>query len=172
VVSPGEWGEPDGAFVTCSGNLLEYPGDKWAIGYSGNPIPHKYPGRDLAQRHGLFPGVPGVSGLATWRKGRMVALQADGEGEVATVLIVPPRERERVNADVAPSGYLRVAVRVWSSGSDLPGRTFTESDRLTGDSLAARVTWMGEERIGHTGKPIMLRVQMRPAKLFGCEFVE
>ena len=83
-MSPGKWGEPDGAFVTCSGNLLEYPGDKWAIGYSGNPIPHKYPGRDLAQRQGLFPGVPGVSGLATWPKGQLVALQANGEGEFAT----------------------------------------------------------------------------------------
>lgn len=172
VVSPGEWGEPDGAFVTCTGNLLEYPGDKWAIGYGGNPIPHKYPGRDLAQRKGLFPGVPGVGGLATWPKGRLVALQADGEGEFATVFVVPPDERLRVNAEVAPSGYLKVAVRTWGSREDLPGRTFAESDRVIGNSLAHRVTWKGEEIIGHKGQPITLRVQMRQAKLFGFEFGE
>ena len=105
--------------LLCTGNLLEYPGDKWGIGYSGNPIPHKYPGRDLAQRKGLFPGVPGVSGLATWPKGRLVALQADGEGEFATVFVVPPTDRLRVNADVAPSGYLKLAIRVWGASSGL-----------------------------------------------------
>jgi len=170
IVSPGKWGEPDGAFVTCSANLLEYPGDKWAIGYSGSPIPHKYPGRDLAQRKGLFPGVPGVSGLATWPKGRLVALQADGEGEFATVCVVSPGERLRVNVDVAPAGYLKLAVRKWGSGADLPGRSFADCDRVIGNSLAARVTWKGEDRIGHEGRPISVRVQMKQAKLFGVEF--
>jgi hypothetical protein len=111
-----------------------------------------------------------VSGLATWPKGRLVALQADGEGEFATVFIFPPTERLRVNADVAPSGNLKLAIRVWGKGEDLPGRTFAESDRLIGNSLAARATWKGEETIGHTGKPIMLRVRMNQAKLFGFEF--
>ena len=52
----------------------------------------------------------------------------------------------------------------------MPGRTFAESDRLIGNSLAARATWNGEETIGHKGQPIMLRVQMKQAKLFGFEF--
>jgi hypothetical protein len=170
VVIPGKWGEPDGAFVTCAGNLLEYPGDKWGIGYSGNPIPHKYPGRDIAQRKGLFPGVPGVSGLATWSKGRLVALQADGEGEFATVFIVPPTERLRTNANVAPSGYLKLAIRVWGNPDDLPGRTFADSERVLGDSLAARASWKRGQVIGHQGQPISLRFQMKQARLFGIEF--
>ena len=170
IVSPGKWGEPDGAFVLASGTLLEYPGDKWAIGYSGSPIPHKYPGRDMAQRKGLFPGVSGVSGLATWPKGRLVALQADGEGEFATVCVVPPGDRLRVNAEVAPAGYLKLAVRKWGGGTDLPGRSFADCDRVIGNSLAARVTWKGEDRIGHEGRPISVRVQMKQAKLFGIEF--
>ena len=116
--------------------------------------------------------MPGVSGLATWPKGRLAALQADGEGEFATVYVVPPGERLRVNADVAPSGYLKVALRVWGGGSDLAGRTFVESDRVIGNSLAHRVTWKGEDILGHGGKSIMLRVQMKQAKLFGFEFVD
>jgi hypothetical protein len=170
IVSPGRWGESDGAFVTCTGNLLDYPGDRWGIGYSGSPIPHKYPGRDLSQRKGLFPGVPGASGLAIWPKGRLVALQADDEGEFSTVFIVPPAERLRVNADVAPSGSLKVAVRVWGSRDDLPDRTWAKCDRLIGNSLAASVTWKGQDTIGHNGCAIMLRVQMKQAKLFGFEF--
>jgi len=170
VVSPGKWGDPDGAFVLASGNLLEYPGNKWAIGYSGSPIPHKYPGRDLSQRKGLFPGVSGVSGLATWPKGRLVALQADSEGQFATVCVVPPTDRIRLNADVAPAGYLKLAVRPWDSGSDLRGRSFAECDRVIGNSLAAPVTWKGEGIIGHKGQAVSLRVQMKQAKLFGFEF--
>lgn len=130
--------------------------------YFGEPV----------QLKGLFPGVPGVSGLATWPKGRPVALQADGEGEFATVYVVPPGDRLRVNADVAPTGYLKVAVRTWGSREDMPGRTFAESDRIIGNSLAHRVTWKGEETIGHDGRPIMLRVQMKQAKLFAFEFVD
>ena len=173
VIAPGKWGESDGAFVLASGNLLEYPGDKWGIGYSGSPIPHKYPGRDITQRKGLFPGVPGVSGLATWPKGRLVALQADGEGgrqgEFATVCVVPPADRLRVNADVAPAGHLKLAVRLWGTSADLSGRSFAECDRIIGNSLAAPVTWKGEETIGHKGNPISIRVQMKQAKLFGIE---
>lgn len=170
VVKPGEWGEPDGAFVTCIGNLLEYPGDKWGIGYSGSPIPHKYPGRDLTQRAGLFPGVPGVSGLATWPRGRLVALQADEDGEFSTVFIVPPAARLRVNADVAPTGHLKVAIRPSGSRDDLPGHTFAECDPLVGSSLAARVTWNGQELKNDPMKPIMLRVQMKRVKLYGFQF--
>ncbi|MBK9138929.1 MAG: hypothetical protein IPM17_09240 [Verrucomicrobia bacterium] len=75
-----------------------------------------------------------------------------------------------MNADVAPSGYLKVAVRTWSSRQDLPGRTFAESDRIIGNSLVHRVTWKSEDKIGHQGRPVMLRVQMRQAKLFAFEF--
>jgi hypothetical protein len=170
VVAPGNWGEPDGAFVTCAGNLLEYPDGTWGIGYSGSPIPHKYPGRDVAQRKGLFPGVPNVAGLATWPRGRLVALQADDEGQFATVFIVPPGNRLRANADVAPTGYLKVAIRLWGQDDDLPGRTFADCDRLVGNHLAAPVSWRGQDTIGHNGRPIMLRVQLKQAKLFAFEF--
>jgi len=88
------------------------------------------------------------------------------------VFVVPPGDRLRVNAGVAPSGCLKVAVRIGSSGSDLPGRTLAKSDRLIGTSLAHRTTWKNEEAIGHGGKPAMLRVPMKQAELFELEFVE
>jgi hypothetical protein len=79
-------------------------------------------------------------------------------------------ERLRVNADVAPSGNLKIAVRLWSQKDDLPWHTFADSDRLIGNSLPARLTWKGREIIDHKGQPIMLRVRMNQAKLFGFEF--
>lgn len=83
-----------------------------------------------------------------------------------------PAERLRANADVAPSGYFKVAVRTWGSREDLHGRTFADSDRIIGNSLAHRTTWKGEGIIRHSGKPIMLRVQMKQARLFAFEFVD
>ncbi len=170
VVSPGNPGERDGSFLTCTGELLQYPGEKWGIPYSGVPIPHKYPGRDITARKGLFPGVEGVSGLATWPKGRLVALQCDDEGEFATVAVVPPGEHIRLNASVPPTGYIQVAVRLFGQGGDVAGRTFDDTDRLVGDGLAMPVTWKGESAMKHEGKPVILRFRLRQAKLFSVEF--
>lgn len=170
VVNCGEPGEPDGGFVVCSGNLLEYSGDKWCLPYSGNPIPHKYPGRDINQRKGLFPGLRGVSGLATWPKGRLVALQCDEVGEFATVAVIPPGDRIRLNATVKPTGYIKAAVRLYGSQDDLPAHTFEDTDGLVGDDLAMPVTWKGDEIIPHHGKPVILRFKLKQCKIFGIEF--
>lgn len=169
VVATGAPGSPDGSMVVCTGNLLEYPGDRWGIPYSGAPIPHKYPGRDFAKRKGLFPGVAGANGLATWPKGRLVALACDGEGEFATVAVVPRGDRIRLNASIEPTGHIRTAVRTLDAGP-IPGRGFHEADRLLGDGLALPVRWNGEGDLGHQGKPIILSFQLRQAKVFGVEF--
>ncbi|MBI5091956.1 MAG: hypothetical protein HZB26_05870 [Candidatus Hydrogenedentes bacterium] len=169
VVDMGAPGAPDGGYVTVSGNLLEYPGDRWGITYGGNPIPHKYPGRDPAKRKGLFPGVQGVGGIATWPKGRLVALQCDEEGEFATVAVIPKGEHIRLNASVKPTGYIKTAVRAIGRG-DIPGRGFDEADRLVGDGLAMPVTWKGETTLNNEGAPVALRFQLRQAKLFAVEF--
>ena len=55
--------------------------------------------------------MPGVSGIATWPKGRLVALECHEEGRFATVAVVPRGDRIRLNASVKPSGYIQVAVR-------------------------------------------------------------
>jgi len=170
VVTCGNPGEPDGGFVVCSGNLLEYPDNRWCLAYSGNPIPHKYPGRDLNLRKGLFPGLSGASGLATWPKGRLVALQCDEIGEFATVAVIPPNDRICLNAIVKPTGYIKVAVRIYGGSEDMSGHTFEDTDRLVGDSLAMPVSWKGDAVIPHQGKPIILRFQLKQAKLFGIEF--
>jgi len=181
VVTCGNPGEPDGGFVVCSGNLLEYPDNRWCLAYSGNPIPHKYPGRDINLRKGLFPGLNGVSGLATWPKGRLVALQCDEIGEFATVAVIPTSDRIRLNAMVKPTGYIKMAVKIYGGSEDMfgsltdakglqSGRTFEDTDRLVGNSLAMPVTWKGDAVIPHQGKPIILRFQLKQAKLFGIEF--
>ena len=50
------------------------------------------------------------------------------------------------------------------------GAAVADSDRFIGNSLAARATWKGDPNIGHKDQPIMLRVQLKQARLFGFEF--
>jgi len=169
VVELGAVGAPDGGYVVCSGNLLEYADQKWGITYGGQPIPHKYPGRAFDKRQGLFPGVQGVGGIAMWPKGRLVALQCDEEGEFATVAVVPRGERIRLNASVKPSGYIKTQIRTYGGGI-IEGRTFDASDRIIGDNLEFPVTWNGEDGLNHGGKPVILAFKLRQAKLYGVEF--
>jgi len=170
IVETDAPGTPSGGYVVCSGNLLEYPDATWGISYGGNPIPHKYPGRNVEKRQGLFPGVPGEGGIATWPKGRLVAVQCDEEGEFATLAVVPRGDFIRLNASVKPTGYIRVAVRRFGAGSDVPGRTFEDADRVVGDGLEIPVTWKGEGNLNHEGTAVVLRFRLRQAKLFGVEF--
>ncbi|MHB8863531.1 MAG: hypothetical protein ACYC6N_14110 [Pirellulaceae bacterium] len=170
VVDTGAPGTSTGGYVVCSGNLLEYPEDTWGLTYGGNPIPHKYPGRNFEKRKGLFPGVASESGIATWPKGRLVALQCDEEGEFATVAVIPRGDRICLNASVKPTGYIKVAVRRFDQGSDLPGRTFEQADRIVGDGLKMPVTWQKDGNIPHEGAAVILRFQLRQAQLFGIEF--
>ncbi len=169
VVTVGVPGAADGGHVVCSGNLLAYPDDTWGIGYSGSPIPHKYPGRDMEQRKGLFPGVSGVNGIAVWSKGRLVALQCDEEGEFATVAVLPKGDRIRLNAMVPPTGYIKVAVSILHKG-DMEGCSFDNTDPIIGDGLELPVSWNGNAEINHGGEPVIFRFRLRQAKLFGLEF--
>ena len=89
------------------------------------------------------PACRASSGMATWPKGRLVALECDDEGRFATVAVVPPGDRIRLNASVKPTGYIKVAVQRFGQG-DVPGRSFDDADRLVGDGLALPVTWRGE----------------------------
>jgi|GEM_PF-297030 len=170
IVETDAPGTPSGGYVVCSGNLLEYPDATWGISYGGNPIPHKYPGRNVEKRRGLFPGVPGEGGIATWPKGRLVAVQCDEEGEFATLAVVPRGNFIRLNASVKPTGYIKVAVRRFGTGSDVPGRTFEDADRVVGDGLEIPVTWKGEGNLNHEGTAVVLRFRLRQARLFGVEF--
>ncbi|MBD3181012.1 hypothetical protein GF312_01900 [Candidatus Poribacteria bacterium] len=170
VVPAGNPGESDGGHVVCVGNLLEFPGNRWCLSYNGSSIPHKYPGRDINQRKGLFPGLKGVSGMAAWTKGRLVALECEEMGEFATVAFIPPGDKIRLNAVVKPTGYIKIAVRPYGSHDDLAECTFDNTDRLVGDELEMPVKWNGESIIPHEGKPIILRFKLKQCKLFCIEF--
>ena len=172
VVARGAFGDRDGAYLQCRGNLVELPDGSWAVPYKGFPIPHKYPGRDVTLRHGLLPGVEEVSGFARWRPGRLVALECPEVGCFATVAVMPPGRRIELNAVIPPSGYIKVAA-CRMDGNPAEGRGFEDMDPFYGDETRFRVSWNGETDF-HLGsdEPLVLRFEMKQAELYAIHFAD
>lgn len=169
VVECGSPGEPDGMYIGCSPNLVSLPDGKWALPYQAHPIPHKYPGRNLEERKGLFPNIPVISGYACWTKGRLVALECPEEGNFSTIGLMAPTSKIRLNASVLPTGYIKIGVS-FLSGDMIPGRTLDDTDRIIGDGIELPVTWNGEYDLNNRGEPIILHFRLKQTKLFAVEF--
>jgi hypothetical protein len=173
VVEAGPLGSPEGGYVHCSPGLVELPGERWGLPYLGWPIPHKYPGRNYQGRRGLFPGLAERSGYATWPKGRLVALVADGIGEFQTLSFYPPGSQLTLNATIPPTGSIRISLltRDMDKGRvQLEGFSAADCDPLVGDALAHPVSWRGGSAIPSCDRPLILHVFMRNAKLYSIDF--
>jgi hypothetical protein len=149
----GQW---DGGCVWASPSLVEFPDGSFALPYRGDNFPHKYP---RGQRKvGL--------GYALWSKGRLVALEAPERGEFATIALMLPGRKLRINALTQRVGSILVQV------DGIDGRSFADATPIIGDQHWTPVTWKGQEDIGcRDGSPIVLRFKIERAKIFGLEFV-
>jgi hypothetical protein len=161
VFATGPSGAFDGGCIFAHPNLIELPDGSFALPYTGYNVPHKYPRR-------LWNYAPGY---ALWPKGRLIALQAEARGEFATVALVPPGRRLRINALTKRAGSIFVEVAAMD-GSPLPGHSFAESMRVTGDHHRTFLAWAGKEDLGHpSDAAVFLRFRLDQAQLFGLEFV-
>jgi len=161
VFATGPFGSFDGGCVFAHPNLVELADGRLVMPYSGYSVPHKYP-----RRKWRF-----APGYMVWPKGRLVALEAKERGEFATVGIMPPGRRLRINALTRRGGGIFVEVAAMD-GRPLAGRSFAEARPIVGDHHWSTLTWRGQEDLGHpenTG--VILRFCMDQAQLFGLEFV-
>jgi len=160
VFSTGPFGAFDGGCVFAHPQLTELGDGSWVLPYTGYNVPHKYPRR-------LWKFAPGY---AVWPKGRLVALEAPERGEFATIGLVPPGRKLRINALIRRGGSLRVEVAD-IQGRPVEGRSFGQARRIFGDQFWTPVTWGGQEDLGHSeGEAIILRFRMDQAQIFGLEF--
>lgn len=160
VCEPGQPGDWDAGVVAPGLGLVPLPGNRIGILYAGTPVPHKYPRRPPM----------GALAWAWWPKGRLVALHAPLEGSFALYPLRFRGRRVHLNFRTAPAGYVQVEA-LGPKGAVLPGRTFSDCDRLTGDHLDHVITWRGEADLGHPdGSPVTLRFRLRSADLFSVEF--
>lgn len=160
VLETAPFGEWDGGCVFAAADLLELPSGDFALPYVGYNVPHKYPrGQQKSS-----------TGYALWPKGRLVGVEAPESGEFATVAIVPPGRKLRINATTQRSGSIAVEVAGWDY-QPLPGRTFVDANPLSGDRFWTPATWKSGEDLGHAdGSSVILRFKMHNATLYGLEF--
>ena len=160
VCEPGPAGSWDAGVVTPGLGLVELPGDRIGILYSGSPVSHKHPRRPPL----------GKLAWAWWPKGRLVALEAPLEGSFALHALRVDGRTVWLNVRTRFAGY--VQVEAWGAdGKSLPGRSFADCDRIGGDYLDRLVTWHGESDLGHAeGSAVSLRFRMRSAELFSVRF--
>jgi hypothetical protein len=160
VFDTGPFGAFDGGCVFAHPQLTELGDGRWVLPYSAYNVPHKYPRK-------LWKFAPGY---AVWPKGRLVALEAAERGEFATIGLVPPGRKLRINALTKRGGSLLVEVADLK-GKPLAGRSFDEGARIFGDQFWTPVTWNGQEDLGHAeGTAIILRFRLDQAQIFGLEF--
>lgn len=154
VMECGPEGSWDGGSFFAGFGLTEISGNRVALPYGGYKYPHKYP------RFGRM----GQLGLAVWQKERLVALEADEDGEFYTQPMTLPGETLHLNFQTKRAGYIKVEV------CDIAGHTLDDCDPLIGDQIKQQVTWKGQPAIGVAkGGGVMLRFKLRSAKLFSFE---
>ncbi|MBX3177429.1 MAG: hypothetical protein KF886_08720 [Candidatus Hydrogenedentes bacterium] len=148
----GQW---DGGCIWGMPDLVELGNGDWGLPYLGHNVSHKYP-------RGIRSG--GV-GYAVWPKGRMVALEAGGEGCFTMIPIIPPGKTIKLNAVTKRTGWIKVEVL----GSE--GRTFEHCDPVIGDRHWTPISWGGEtEAIHKLEEPVTLTFKLYQAALYGIEF--
>jgi len=179
VISPGAIGAWDSEFIAAGRDLVPFGSDRIAVPYHGTPFPHKYPRWDnVLGSHRV--------GWVWWQKGRLSAVVADEEGEFFTFATVPAGRSIRLNARTRGGGEVRVGVirsgqandsgfhirELYSQREEVAGRSVSDCDAFTGDSLSAPVYWGGNSDIGSAdGEQVTLHFKLRSAELFGFEWV-
>ena len=131
------------------------PNGDWALPYLGHNVPHKYP---RGQRIG-------GTGYAVWPKGRLVAVEAEDEGEFTMMPFVSPGKTLSINAVTRRTGWIKIEV------AGAGGRSFADCIPIVGDQHWTRVKWKAAEDLGlgAANAVVTLRVQMKQAKIFGLQ---
>lgn len=148
----GQW---NGGCIWVQPNLIELGNGDWALPYLGHNVPHKYP-------RGVRAG--GV-GYAVWPKGRLIALEAAGEGSFTMIPLVPGGKILKINAVTKRTGWIKVGLL----GDE--DRSLERCTPATGDLHWAAMGWGGEtEAIRNPDRPVTLQISMYQAELYGIEF--
>jgi len=165
ILKTNAFGQWDGGCIFSHPNLLELPDGSFALPYTGDNYPHKYPRGDWR----FWPGY------ALWPKGRLIGIEAAEHGTFATVAVVPPGKKLRINALTKRAGKILIEVvkydPQYNEHKALPNRTFNDCDPIIGEKHWTPVTWKGIDDLGcKEGQAVFLRFKMFKAKIFGLQF--
>ena len=170
------WLRPDRTPVIPLGPAGAWDSGSLYAGYGltrhGNELSLYYTGYDVT--HGGYAKRDNLGGIVSRAKYRLdgfMSLQAgyDG-GEFTTPPLRFSGDRLELNFDGSAGGWCRVEVRD-ANGKPVAGFTEQDADRVSGNSVAAPVTWRGSGNLSRLrGQPVSLRFVMRDANLYAFQF--
>lgn len=168
IIPVGGPGAVDAAMVYSWGSgIVELPDGDWGSLYGGSNRLHNEPRGDRAHTSALL--------WATWRPHRFCSLQAQAEGRVTIPTVTRTADRLKLNYRCEPGGWIECEIlrqipsRMHPDVDPVVGRTFAESDRLTGDAIDRVVTWSGQSDLSGVGDMLAIRLRMFGAKLFAYQ---
>lgn len=91
-------------------------------------------------------------------------------GELITQPFIFEGTKFSVNFETSAAGSMRVEIQT-SEGKPIQGFTLKESADLFGDTIDRTVTWNQMADVSRLqGKPVRLRIQLKDADLYSCQF--
>ena len=182
--NPGTSGAPKrdwtAGFYAGAGVISKRP-DESSIAILPNRLSHNndYSGLESLQQQAYSSPIFAYGGqvtLATWRKDGFVCLDAPEEGYFATTPFVFEGGRLKLNGWSRYRGGINVELadatnESHSFAEPVKGRTFDDSDDISGGDVDRTVTWNGESDLSQwEGKLVRLRFKMRRARLYSIWF--
>ena len=163
IIQRGEYG-----CVYSLPDLVPLNDEEWGLMFMGTPGRHDFrtgPRDDS-------PGKPAQWRWATWKRERLVALQAEGEARFTTVQRECTGAELRINYETETGGWVRVELVHPPVTPPQPVEPFPEfgaeeADVLVGDELSGRVSWNGRTDLSALkGRQVSIRIHMARAKLY------
>ncbi|SDT44032.1 hypothetical protein [Jiangella sp. DSM 45060] len=155
VVELGPDGTWDDGMIFTSSNLI-VTDTEVSMYYGGWDDTHGVPG---GQRSAAI-------GKVTWRKDGWVSMRAGSEtGTLTTKVLEVSGDSLVVNADLGGDGSLRAEL-LDADGDPLPGFGLAASNPVTGDQLAAELTWAGADLAAVAGRPLRIRFHLTDGDLY------
>ncbi|MBL7649494.1 MAG: hypothetical protein JNK74_25230 [Candidatus Hydrogenedentes bacterium] len=157
LVSPGSADAWDAYFPMPHPGLVRKPDGGFLLYYSGYKYPHKFP-RSRFQE--------GDSGAALWDADRLVAIEAESEGEFTTSPLRLRGKQVRINATTSATGEIRAELLDKEFGA-IAGRGLSEALPVKGDHADVVLAWTdGGDLAAQEGEFVRVRFVMRNARIF------
>ena len=172
IVTLGPPGSGEEGMIGASG-IVELPDGHWGAQYWAESRLHNVKEEYAAT---LFPQQQARKmGWALWQPHRFCGFEARNEGRFTIPTLYRRNDELRLNYRCLPGGWvsvelMRMMPSMFHGDIDpLPGFTFEECDRLTGDSADRVVTWQGRSALSGVGEMVAVRLKMFQAKIFAYQ---
>ena len=157
LVSTGASDTWDAYFVMPHPGLVRKPDGDLLLYYSGYKYPHKFPRSKFQE---------GDSGIAQWEADRLVAIEAESEGEFTTAPLRLRGKLIRINAATSATGEIRAEL-LDKEFDAIAGRGLAEAIPIVGDHADAVLAWTGGGDLAALeGEFVRVRFMMRNARIF------